>query len=172
MRYQIMAAKRAPSVIRSQLASSVAPNFVAPPLKRAIVPSTMSKAAKIPENTAAAKRWPLGIRVTVIAIVTKVPMSVTELGVRPTLRNPRATGSTTTAAGLRPCTLSTGVLHSRSLHLAIVHLNFLPTLGKDLPGIFEQLRQDLCAIKDSHKVAITSPPRHHVHVKVVSHGST
>src|SRR5699024_2700284 len=94
---------------------------------------------------------------------------VTALGVSPTLRNARATGSTTTAAGLRPCTLSTGALHSSSLPLAILQLNFLPALGKGFPRFFPQLRQDLRAIKDSHKVAVPRPARHDMHVKMVSH---
>jgi hypothetical protein len=50
-----MAPKSTPSVMRSQVASRVAPNLVPPPSIRAIVPSIMSVATVMPNRIPARK---------------------------------------------------------------------------------------------------------------------
>ena len=71
-----MAAKVAPSVMRSQVASSVAPKRVPPPRNRAMVPSIMSKVANSPESTAAHARCPAGMSVTTMTVVSTAPRIV------------------------------------------------------------------------------------------------
>src|SRR5699024_4465180 len=107
-----MAANSAPSVIRSQLASSVAPNFVAPPLKRAMVPSTMSKAAKEPGKTGWAKRMPLGIRVNGNRVGVKGANRRAGIGGEPVFQEGAGDGSNNPGRGLAPWAAKHGGLHS------------------------------------------------------------
>ena len=82
----------APSLIRSQVASSTAPNRVPPPRWRAIAPSSMSASTKNPTTRAPANSCPIGNRVSAPSTVPAVPRIVTLSGVRPSRNAPLARG--------------------------------------------------------------------------------
>src|SRR6202021_1612217 len=82
----------APSLMRSQEASSVAPKRVPPPLSRAIAPSSMSKSAKNQTTHPPANSLPIGKRVNAPATEAIVPRMVTLSGVKPTRRAALASG--------------------------------------------------------------------------------
>ncbi len=82
----------APSLIRSQVASSTAPNRVPPPRCRAIAPSSMSASTKKNTATAPHHSCPIGNSVSAASTEPAVPMIVTMSGVSPIFNAALATG--------------------------------------------------------------------------------
>ena len=91
----------APSLMRSQVASSTAPNRVPPPLSRAIAPSTMSNITKNQITNVPANSRPVGNSVNAASTAAAVAMMVTPSAVKPARRNARATGVVTRATPSR-----------------------------------------------------------------------
>ena len=91
----------APSLIRSQVASSTAPKRVPPPRSRAIAPSSMSNSTKNDTTQPPANSLPIGNSVSAPATEPVVPRIVTASGVRPSRRQARATGPVSRANAAR-----------------------------------------------------------------------
>ena len=75
--------KIAPSPIRSQVASSTAPNRVPPPRSRAIAPSSMSASTKNETATEPHHSCPIGNSVSAAITAPAVPRMVMLSGVKP-----------------------------------------------------------------------------------------
>ena len=82
----------APSPIRSQVASSTAPNRVPPPRSRAIAPSSMSASTKNDTANAPHHSWPIGNSVSAASTEPAVPRMVMLSGVKPARSAAFATG--------------------------------------------------------------------------------
>jgi hypothetical protein len=103
-----MAAMRAPSAIRSHVESSTAPNFVPPPLARAIAPSSRSSITKPHTVNVPASRWPAGKSHIAKPTAPAVPMSVIAFGVSPMRTSQTPIGSVTRETEARAKMFSMG----------------------------------------------------------------
>src|ERR1700753_996590 len=143
--------------MRSQVASSTAPNLVPPPRSRAIAPSSMSKTTKNQTTQAPAKSLPIGNRVSAPATDATVPTMVMPSGVRPIRSAARAVGSVSRANAARD---RNGTL------LTICSCLIRPRRRQQLAGVAQQLRNHLGAADDGDEVGVAAPARHHMHVQV------
>src|SRR5271166_5349154 len=145
----------APSLMRSQVASSTAPNRLPPPLSRAIAPSTKSNRTKKVMTNAPAKSRPVGNSVSAASTAAAVAMMVTLSAVKPACRNARATGVVTRATP------------SRDSNLLIAYSSLLfPLGGQQTTGVAQQLRDDLGVADDRDEVGVATPSRHHMHMQM------
>ena len=145
----------APSLMRSQVASSTAPNRVPPPRSRAMAPSSMSNTTKNQTTQAPANSLPIGNSVSAPATDAMVPTMVTPSGVRPIRSAALAVGSVSRANAAR----------DRNGILLIAHV-FRPRGRQQLASVAQQLRNHLGAADDGDEVRVPAPARHHVHVQV------
>src|SRR5271166_6434125 len=171
----------APSLMRSHVASSTAPNRVPPPRCRAIAPSSMSNSVKNQTTHPPRKSLPIGNSVSDPATDAMVPMTVATSGVRPTRSAARATGSVTRAKkafdrngnlliSAAPLPRKREVPPHRSLALHRRRRGSWlvgPLSGKQSAGVAQQLRDHLGAADDGDEVRVAAPPRHDVHVQVL-----
>src|SRR5246500_5673592 len=146
----------APSLIRSQVASSTAPNRLPPPLSRAIAPSTKSNITKNQITTGPANNRPVGNSVSAASTAAAVEMIVTLSAVKPARRNARATGPVARATPSRDNSLLTAA-HSRLP---------VPLGGQQTTGVAQQLRDHLGIADDRDEVGVAAPSRHHMHVQM------
>src|SRR5277367_1468189 len=145
----------APSLMRSQVASSTAPNRLPPPLSRAIAPSTKSNRTKNVMTNMPANSRPVGNSVSAASTAAAVAMMVTLSAVKPACRNARATGVVTRATP------------SRDSNLLIAYSPLLfPLGGQQTTGVAQQLRDDLGVADDRDEVGVATPPRHHMHMQM------